>query len=176
MQLLSANIAESNNPGCRQPEKTAPSGDAEKFRHRQWFFTPVLAPLLLNRLLIGIFLGIAVTQLILVAGGLNGWQCPIRSTFGAPCPGCGLTTAMALLIRGQWAAAVGMHAFAPFFIVVLAAMAAAVLLPAGYRRKLSAAVSLLERKTAITAIITLGMLLYWLLRVFLTNGNTAFQG
>jgi hypothetical protein len=127
----------------------------------------VLAPLLLDRWLIGIFLGVGLTQLILVASGLNGWQCPIRSTLGITCPGCGLTTAMILLVRGQWAAAVGMHAFAPLFLVVPATMMAAISLPAVYLRKLSTAVAVLERKTGMTPILILGMLLYWLLRVLI---------
>jgi len=41
----------------------------------------------------------------------------------------------------------------------------AISLPAVYLGKLSTAVAVLERKTGLTAIIMLGMLLYWLLRV-----------
>ena len=126
----------------------------------------MLAPLLLNRRLMGIFIGVGVTQLILVATGLNGWKCPIKSTFGIICPGCGLTTAMTLLVKGQWASAVGMHAYAPVFMVILALMLAAILLPAVYLKKFSTAVAILECKTGITAIMMLGMVLYWLLRVF----------
>ena len=166
MQVLIAKIVESYNPAYGQPRKTDPSGDTAKSRHIDWFFTPVMAPLLLNRGLIGIFIGVGVTQLILAATGLNGWQCPIKSTFGIICPGCGLTTAMTLLVRGQWATAVGMHAYAPLFIVILASMVAAILLPAVYLKKFSTAVAILERKTGITAIMMLGMVLYWLLRVF----------
>jgi hypothetical protein len=121
---------------------------------------------MLNRRLIGIFLGAGLTQLILVAAGMNAWQCPIKSTFGIPCPGCGLTTAMALLVRGQWATAIEMHVFAPLFLVVLAAMVVAISLPGVYLRKLSTAVAVLERKRGITAIVLLGMVLYWLLRIF----------
>lgn len=126
----------------------------------------MLGPLLLNRWLIGIFLGVGLTQLMLVASGLTGWQCPIKSTFGITCPGCGLTTAMALMVRGHWATAVGMHAFAPLFLVVLTGMVAAISLPSVYLKKLSTAVAVLESKTGISAIILLGMLLYWLLRAF----------
>lgn len=166
MQVLIAKIVESYNPAYGQARKTDPSGDTGQSRYLDWFFTPVLAPILLNRRLIGIFIGVGVTQLILVGTGLNGWQCPIKSTFGIICPGCGLTTAMTLLVRGQWAAAVGMHAYAPLFLVILASMVAAILLPVVYLKKFCAAVAILERKTGITAIMMLGMVLYWLLRVF----------
>jgi hypothetical protein len=127
----------------------------------------VLGPLLSNRWLICIFLGVGLTQLILVATGLNGWQCPIRASVGITCPGCGLTTAMTLLAKGQWATAVEMHAFAPIFFVVLALMVAALLFPRQYLKKISTTVAVLERKTGVTAIITLGMVFYWLLRDFI---------
>ena len=167
MQVLIAKIVASYNPAHGQPEKTAPSGNSGKSRPIGWFFTPVLGPLLSNRWLTGIFLGFGLTQLILVATGLTGWQCPIRSTIGTTCPGCGLTTAMALLVKGRWTAAVEMHAFAPFFLMVLALVAAAITLPRQYLVKLSTTVSLLERKTGITAITILGLILYWLLRSFI---------
>jgi hypothetical protein len=38
--------------------------------------------------------------------------------------------------------------------------------PAVYLKKLSAGVAALERKTGITAIMMLGIVFYWLLRVF----------
>jgi hypothetical protein len=167
LQVLIAKIVESHNPAYGQRTKKAPSGDTGKSRRFEWFFTPVLGPLLLNRWLIRIFLGVGLIQLILVATGLNGWQCPIRATVGITCPGCGLTTAMTLLAKGQWATAVETHAFAPIFFGVLALMMAAIMFPRSYLKKLSTRVAALERKTGVTAIITLGMVCYWLLRNFI---------
>jgi hypothetical protein len=74
---------------------------------------------------------------------------------------------MALLVKGRWAAALEMHAFAPLFLMVLALVAAAVMLPRRYLVKLSTTVSLLERKSGITATTILGLILYWLLRNFI---------
>jgi hypothetical protein len=74
---------------------------------------------------------------------------------------------MTLLAKGQWAAAVQTHVFAPIFFGVLAVMVAAIVLPRPFQKKLSTAVAVLERKTGITAIITLGMILYWLLKNFI---------
>ena len=71
---------------------------------------------------------------------------------------------MALLVKGRWAAAMEMHAFAPFFLMVLVLVTTASMLPRQYLVTLSTAVSLLERKTGITATIVLGLILYWLLR------------
>ena len=130
----------------------------------EWFFTPVLGALLLNRWLTGIVLGVGLIQLVFVAAGIYGWQCPIRATVGITCPGCGLTTAMTLMATGRWATAVETHAFAPIFFGVLALMIAGIVLPRPYLQKLSTTVAALECKTGITAIITLGMIFYWLLR------------
>jgi len=166
LQVLIAKIVESYNPAHGHKEK-APSGDKGRSRRFEWFFTPVLGSLLSNRWLVGIFLGVGLTQLLLVTFGVSGWQCPIENAFGIRCPGCGLTTAMTLLVTGQWAAAVGMHAFAPLFLVILAGMLVAIALPTDYLSKLSAAITVIERKTGLTAIIMLSMLVYWLLRIFI---------
>ncbi len=166
MQIIISQIAESDYPAYENPGNTEPSGETYKPRHSNWFFSPMLAPLLQNRRLICIFATVGVAQLILVTTGWNGWQCPIRSTFGVICPGCGLSTAMTLLVKGHWAEAVRMHVFAPLFLMVLVFMAAAIALPAVYLKRLSVGMAALERKTGVTAIMMLGMVLYWLLRVF----------
>ena len=166
MQVIIAKIVESYNPAHGRATGTTRSDGKGKSRRLDWFFTPLLGPLLSNRRLNGIFLGVGFLLLFLVIMGYPGWQCPINSTFGVSCPGCGLTTAMTLLVNGQWAAAVGMHAFAPLFMVILALMMIAFLLPADYLGKLSTVIKVMEKKTGITAIILLSMLLYWLLRVF----------
>ena len=165
MQALSAKIVESYNPAYGQPAGTARSKDTRKSLKFAWFFTPVLGSLLSDRWLTAIFLGVGLTQVILVTIGLQGWQCPIENALGISCPGCGLTTAMTLLLKGQWAAAVEMHAFAPLFWVILAGMLVAMGLPSASLRTLSAAITAIERKTGIAAIVMLSMLLYWLLRV-----------
>ena len=166
MQVLIAKIVESYNPAHGQPARTARSNGEGKPHKFKWFFTPLLGPLLSNRWLTGIFLGVGLIQLMLVIMGLQGWQCPIDRAFGIICPGCGLTTAMTLLIKGQWAAAIGMHAFAPLFLGILTVMTAAIALPAGFLTTLSEAITKVERKTAISAITISAMLIYWLLRIF----------
>jgi Protein of unknown function (DUF2752) len=42
-----------------------------------------------------------------------GWQaCPVATFLHRPCPGCGMTRAIRLLIRGDFAASLRMHALA----------------------------------------------------------------
>lgn len=168
MQVIIAKIVESYNPAHRPAAgPTRPDGKG-KSRKLNWFFTPLLGPLLSNRRLTVIFPGVGFILLFLVITGFQGWQCPINRSFGVICPGCGMTTAMKLLVNGQWTAAIEMHAFAPLFLVILTFMAFAAILPAGYLGKLSSGITVVEKKTGISAIILLSMLLYWLLRVFTT--------
>ncbi len=44
--------------------------------------------------------------------------CIFRWATGLPCPFCGMTTAFALLARGEWAAAFGIHVLSPAAYVI----------------------------------------------------------
>ncbi len=135
----------------------------------QWiinlFFTPIIAPMLHSRWLARILVAVGVSQILLVASGWGGWQCPIRSTVGIACPGCGMTTALALLYQGNWRAAMHVHAFAPLVLIVLVLITLAAILPARHQGQLSQAVASIERHTGISALALFGMLVYWLLRL-----------
>jgi hypothetical protein len=166
LQLPITKITESYHPAYGQNSKTKTSGDLIIYRLIQWFFTPVLGPLLQNRWWLRIFTAFGVAQLGLVSAGLSGWQCPIYETLGIICPGCGLTTAVAMLLQGHWHLAVQTHAFAPVILIVIMIMLVAIGLPASYLRKFSGSVQRLEQKSGITAILLLSMVVYWLLRIF----------
>jgi hypothetical protein len=166
LQLLITKIAESYNPAYGQNRKTKTPGDSICYRLTKGFFTPVLAPLLQNRRLNCIFVAFGMGQLLLVFFGLTGWQCPIYETLRIICPGCGITTAMTLLLQGHWHLAVQTHAFAPVILIVLIMLLIAIGLPASYLTKFSGSVERLERKSGITAILLLSMVAYWLLRIF----------
>jgi len=166
LQLQINKIAESYNPAYGQNRKAKTRGDFINDRLIKGFFTPVLAPLLQNRWLICTFVAFGIAQLMLVFFRLTGWQCPIYETLAVNCPGCGLTTAMTMLLQGHWHLAVQAHAFAPVILIVLMMMLVAIGLPAANLRKFSSRVERLERKTGITAILLLSMVIYWLLRIF----------
>lgn len=58
--------------------------------------------------------------------------CPTMWLTGLPCPLCGLTRAMFLVAKGEWAQAVELHALSP--LIAVAAMGVAVLGPARMAR------------------------------------------
>ena len=164
--MLITKIAESYNPAYGQNRKTGSTGAAIKSRLIKVFFTPVLANMLLNRWLVCLFLIFGAAQLLLVYTGLTGWQCPIYETLGVVCPGCGMTTAMAMLLRGHWQLAIQTHAFAPLILIGLIFLPVTIVLPASHLKKLSLGVKRLEQKSGIMAILLLSMVGYWLLRIF----------
>jgi hypothetical protein len=166
LQLLITKIAESYNPAYRYNRKTKTPGDSIYDRLTKGFFRPVLAPLLQNRWLNCTFVAFGVAQLLLVFFGFTGWQCPIYETLKIICPGCGITTAMTLLLQGHWHLALQTHAFAPVILFVLIMLLIAIGLPASYLRKFSDSVKRLEQKSGITAILLLSMVGYWFLRIF----------
>lgn len=70
--------------------------------------------------------GILLAAAYLGATGLLGIPvCPMVLLTGLPCPGCGMTRAALLFLKGHWLQAFWMH---PFFYVLLALATAAFIL------------------------------------------------
>jgi hypothetical protein len=135
-------------------------------RIRGGWFTPVLGPLLQNRWII-VLLAAAILMLVaLTAWGVTAWQCPVRSTLGVICPGCGLTRAMVLSVQGQWQASFDLHAFAPIFLGIGIILAIGSVLPARLQQMAADRIAAFERRTGIVALLGLGLMLYWILRIF----------
>ncbi len=112
--------------------------------------------------------GLAAAQVALVWAGLPAWPCPFMRALGVPCPGCGLSRASAAFLRGDFAAALNLHAFAPVLPLVLIAVGCAGLLPERQRRSLLAGLERVERRTGVTALLAAGLVCYWLARLIFT--------
>src|SRR5512133_78542 len=109
---------------------------------------PILAGLLSHRtesLVLGL---IGAAQIGLVTSGAPGFPCPFKAMFGIPCPGCGVSTAVSLLLHGDWQTSLQTHAFAPVFLGVVVFFLAAGLLPEPLRARLIPKVAWLEQRTA----------------------------
>lgn len=128
-------------------------------------FAPVLGPLMQNRWIIALLATLIVVQVVLTATGITAWQCPLRSTLGVPCPGCGLTRAMVMLAQGHWKAAIDLHAFAPILFGVGIFLVIGSILPAGLQQKIASQIAAFERLTGIVALLVLSILAYWILRI-----------
>jgi hypothetical protein len=111
---------------------------------------------------------LAAAQVALTRAGLPAWPCPVLHALGIPCPGCGLSRASAELLRGDFAAAIHLHAFAPLLPFVLLLVGCAGALPEGPRRALLSGLERVERRTGVTTALAAGLVCYWLARLTFT--------
>lgn len=126
---------------------------------------PPITPVFRDRRFALVVAGTAVVQLGLVSLNLPSWECPIFRWSGIPCPGCGLTRALILLMQGDLRAALHFHAFAPVFLLAIVALILAALLPGSIVQPVLAGTELWERRTGFTIIVLAGLILYWLVRL-----------
>jgi len=128
-------------------------------------FAPVLGPLLLKRRIIVLLAAAGLVQVALTATGTTAWQCPVKSTLGVICPGCGLTRATVLFAQGHWKAAINLHAFAPVFFGGVIFMVVGSMLPTGLQKKIAFQIADFERLSGIVGLLILSILAYWILRI-----------
>ena len=128
-------------------------------------FSPTLALIMQNRWFPALIAALAILQVGLAVAGWRGWQCPIYFIFGALCPGCGLSRAMALFIQGKWQTAIEMHAFAPIFAFAVGFLAIAAIMPRGLQHQTVRRVAAWEKRSGIVAFVVLAMFIYWGLRL-----------
>ncbi len=126
---------------------------------------PSISPVLRDRKFSLVLAATAGLQLTLVAFSLPGWVCPIFHITGIPCPGCGLSRAVVLLLRGDLKGSLRYHAFAPILLLTIVAVILATVLPRSITEPVVSKAEALEGKTRITAIILIGLMLYWLARL-----------
>ena len=132
-------------------------------------FAAIMGPLMQNRWIIVLLTALTAMQAVLAATLKIAWQCPVKSTLGVICPGCGLTRALVLFVQGHWKAAIDLHAFAPVVLGIGIFLVIGNSLPAGLRHKFAERVAAFERRTAIVALLMLSMVAYWILRIVYLN-------
>lgn len=135
------------------------------------FFDPTIFSLFQDRKVALIVLGSTALLLVLFAVGVPPWTCPLLHATGIPCPGCGLTRATLLLLRGDFRASLTYHAFAPVFLIGFCFIGAAGLFPERARLSFIEKLVSVERRTGIVAILLVALILYWLARLLFWNSS-----
>ena len=110
-------------------------------------------------------------HLLITGAGLGGWPCPMRAVLGIPCPGCGLSRATLLFLQGHWQASFSLHPFAPALLLSLGLITAGLLMPDALRQRVAGVIAHIERKTRLTFLLLLGLILYWALRFALDGAR-----
>lgn len=118
----------------------------------QTAFSPI-ATLLRDRRFGLVLTGALGFHVSLLSLNLPAWECPFFRLTGVPCPGCGLTRACILLLRGEVQASIRFHAFAPVILVLIVILITATLLPRSVSGQLIEKAENLERRTGLTIII-----------------------
>lgn len=129
-------------------------------------FSPI-STLLRDRKFGLILTGVMGLHIGLLSLGLPSLQCPFFKLTGIPCPGCGLTRACMLVLKGDVLAGMKFHAFAPIFVALISILIVSTLLPRSVAEPLIHKAETLERQTGLTIIILGGLILYWLARLIL---------
>lgn len=109
-----------------------------------------------------------ITVTVIGVGHLFGWSlwpCFFAKITGRPCPGCGMTRAVAALLHGEWRQAMAYHPFVPGFALLGLLLLFCTFAPQGLREKMCSHVEKLERVTKFAAIFLLAALIYGLLRM-----------
>lgn len=126
---------------------------------------PIFSSIIQDRIVGTVLLSAAGLQLGTFVLDMPTWPCPLLHVTGVPCPGCGLTRAIVALLKGDWQTSLTLHAYAPIFVLAIFLIACATLLPLKPRKWFISQFELVERRTGITAMLLIGLVVYWLIRL-----------
>jgi hypothetical protein len=136
----------------------------------QQVFSPI-SPVLRDRRFTFALAGALGLHIALVSLSLPSWECPFFRLTGIPCPGCGLSRATMLLLKGNLSGSLRFHAFAPVFLFAIVALILSILLPKSILQPAIARAELIERKTGLTVLILGSLILYWLARLLFLQAD-----
>jgi hypothetical protein len=97
--------------------------------------------------------------------GLKFQGCGFKTFTGLPCPGCGMTSSVAALSRGQWDSGVAYHPFGPMVLVGALLLIMLTCLPQASRIKIVPWIAQSERRTGWSSIIILWFMAHGLYRM-----------
>ena len=97
--------------------------------------------------------------------GYSFWPCLFARITGLPCPGCGMTRAVAALLHGEWSLGLAYHPFAPAFMILGFLVALCAVAPVRWRVQVIKAVKTAEDVTRFATIFLFAAVIYGLLRM-----------
>ena len=128
---------------------------------------PVFVILLKEKRVTLLLIGVVIIQVLSMVLGYSLWNCPVKTTLGFPCPGCGLSTATILFFRKEFSIALSAHLFAPVFLAGFGFAVVSILLPSRQHGKLVQWIEKVEIRTGFFAYILFSLLVYWAVKFIL---------
>ncbi|MFU8781008.1 MAG: DUF2752 domain-containing protein [Kiritimatiellia bacterium] len=130
--------------------------------------------LLLESRLPGILLGVvSAIYLALLHFGVVIYRCPLQTNTGLFCAGCGLSTALLAMFRGQFAVMWIQHPFAPYFVLLGAVVFLAGVLPEIPRKIWILFVLRMEYRTRLHAVVLISFAAFGAVRLFISCVGSA---
>jgi hypothetical protein len=124
--------------------------------------------LLLQSRALGILLGgVAAIYLALLYFGVVLYRCPLHANTGLFCAGCGLSTALLAMFRGQFAVMWIQHPFAPYFVLLGAIVFLAGVLPDRPRKIWICFMLWMEYRTRLHAVLLISFAAFGAVRLLL---------
>ncbi len=124
------------------------------------FRSPILAPVLKERVVGIVLLALALLQIVLMRSGGSAMQCSFHASTGFSCPGCGVSRGLVLFAQGDWVGAIEQNWMLPIYVSALILVGLSVVLVGGARVRLIEGVAAFERRTGITLLVVLAMAVY----------------
>jgi hypothetical protein len=140
-------------------------------RLRKLIFKPVFGPVIRDRRTSVGMATLAGVQIVAALLHVRTIGCPMLQGTGVPCPGCGLSRACGALLRGDLRAWVGLHLFAPLFIIAAGVLVVSILLPAGRREALANWMEAVEARLGVVPLTFTALTIYWMTRLFYSGGG-----
>lgn len=83
---------------------------------------------------------VMAASVVFPVGGLGVDLCPVHATTGLPCPGCGMSRAIAAFSQGDFSAALGLNPFVVFAWPLFFALALLAFAPGSVTQRVEAAI------------------------------------
>ena len=125
-------------------------------------FPPLMATLMADRKTAITLSSMGVLIVLLQISGLPGWLCPLDTALGRPCPGCGLTRALAQLSGGHWQLALQTHVLAPLAATAIFLVGIAAVLPRTWHRRLVSKIALIEGRSGLGVAVIVAIIGHWI--------------
>ena len=124
------------------------------------FRTPVLAPVLKERVVGIVLIALALLQIVLMRSGGSAMQCSFHASTGFSCPGCGVSRGLVLFSQGDWLGAIAQNWMLPLYVGLIALTVLSVVLVGVARVRLIEGIAAFERRTGITLLVVLAIAVY----------------